>query len=131
MVLGRSVNPVNKTQISDSMTELTATPETFWSSLRDNLLEVIPADTFVFGLIISRGSSRRRRRINHPQRILSDLDCDNYLDVIRQEVDHLVGYPFTVELLGAFDEEEEQDANNRIKTTKVSKKSTSRSNGPL
>ena len=28
------------------MTELTATPETFWSSLREGLLEVIPADTF-------------------------------------------------------------------------------------
>ena len=28
------------------MTQLTATPETFWSSLRENLLEVIPADTF-------------------------------------------------------------------------------------
>ena len=28
------------------MSQTTSSPETFWSSLRDNLLEVIPADTF-------------------------------------------------------------------------------------
>jgi len=132
MVLGRSVNPVNKTQISDSMTELTATPETFWSSLRDNLLEVIPADTFRvwFDNIRVGRLDEDGCELITPNEFSAIWIRDNYLDVIRQEADRLVGYPFTVELLGAFDEEEEQDANNRIKTTKVSKKPSNRSNGP-
>ena len=122
----RSVNPVNKTQISDSMTELTATPETFWSSLRDNLLEVIPADTFRvwFDNIRVGRLDEDGCELITPNEFSAIWIRDNYLDVIRQEADRLVGYPFTVELLGAFDEEEEQDANNRIKSTKVSKKST-------
>ena len=113
MVLGRSVNPVNKTQISDSMTELTATPETFWSSLRDNLLEVIPADTFRvwFDNIRVGRLDEDGCELITPNEFSAIWIRDNYLDVIRQEADRLVGYPFTVELLGAFDDEEEQDGN--------------------
>ena len=52
---------------------------------------------------------------------------DNYLDVIRQEADKLVGYPYSVELLGSYEEDSEQ-SQNRIKQT--SKPKSTRTSGP-
>ena len=52
---------------------------------------------------------------------------DNYLDVIRQEADKLVGYPYSVELLGSYEEDAEQ-SQNRIKQT--SKPKSTRTSGP-
>ena len=129
----RSANPVNKTQISDSMTELTATPETFWSSLRDNLLEVIPADTFRvwFDNIRVGRLDEDGCELITPNEFSAIWIRDNYLDVIRQEADRLVGHPFTVELLGDFDEDDGNlDTNNRLRKSKASTKPSSRSSGP-
>jgi chromosomal replication initiator protein len=52
---------------------------------------------------------------------------DNYLDVIRQEADKLVGYPYSVELLGSYEEDAVQ-SQNRIKQT--SKPKSTRTSGP-
>ena len=55
---------------------------------------------------------------------------DNYLDVIRQEADRLVGRPFTVELLGDLGEgQDEIENNDRFPKKKGSTKS-SRMAGP-
>ena len=49
----------------------------------------------------------------------SHLDRDNYLDVIRQEADRLVGRPYTVDLLGEMAEDaDDNDPNDRLKTQK-------------
>ena len=113
---------MNKTQISDSMTELTATPETFWSSLRDNLLEVIPADTFRvwFDNIRVGRLDEDGCELITPNEFSAIWIRDNYLDVIRQEADRLVGHPFTVELLGDFDEDDGNlDTNNRLRKPRL------------
>ena len=51
---------------------------------------------------------------------------DNYLDVIRQEADRLVGRPYSVDLLGDIDENEDSDvAVGRLnKSTGKNKKSS-------
>lgn len=111
------------------MTQLTATPETFWSSLRENLLEVIPADTFRvwFDNIRVGHMDEDGCELLTPNEFSAIWIRDNYLDVIRQEADKLVGYPYSVELLGSYEDDAEQ-SQNRIKTpTKV--KST-RTTGP-
>ncbi|MBP52442.1 MAG: chromosomal replication initiator protein DnaA [Opitutae bacterium] len=92
--------------------ELTS-PELFWSSLREQLLEVIPADTFRVWF--------DNMRVGHldedgcelitPNEFSAIWIRDNYLDVIRQEADRLVGHPFTVELLGDLNEEEANKQN--------------------
>ena len=114
------------------MSSPVSTPDTFWSSLREQLLEVIPADTFRVWF--------DNMRVGHldedgcelitPNEFSAIWIRDNYLDVIRQEADRLVGHPFTVELLGDIGEgNQELDINNRNKK-KATKTSSSRLTGP-
>ena len=102
------------------MTELTATPETFWSSLREGLLEVIPADTFRvwFDNIRVGHMDDDGCELITPNEFSAIWIRDNYLDVIRQEADRLVGYPYTVELLGAYEDETEVSSSNRLASSK-------------
>jgi len=111
------------------MTQLTATPETFWSSLRENLLEVIPADTFRvwFDNIRVGHMDEDGCELLTPNEFSAIWIRDNYLDVIRQEADKLVGYPYSVELLGSYEEDAEQ-SQNRIKQS--SKPKSTRTSGP-
>jgi chromosomal replication initiator protein len=111
------------------MNQLTATPETFWSSLRENLLEVIPADTFRvwFDNIRVGHMDEDGCELLTPNEFSAIWIRDNYLDVIRQEADKLVGYPYSVELLGSYEEDSEQ-SQNRIKQT--SKPKSTRTSGP-
>ena len=111
------------------MTQLTATPETFWSSLRENLLEVIPADTFRvwFDNIRVGHMDEDGCELLTPNEFSAIWIRDNYLDVIRQEADKLVGYPYSVELLGSYEEDSEQ-SQNRFKQT--SKPKSTRTSGP-
>ena len=111
------------------MTQLTATPEAFWSSLRENLLEVIPADTFRvwFDNIRVGHMDEDGCELLTPNEFSAIWIRDNYLDVIRQEADKLVGYPYSVELLGSYEEDSEQ-SQNRIKQT--SKPKSTRTSGP-
>ena len=111
------------------MTQLTATPETFWSSLRENLLEVIPADTFRvwFDNIRVGHMDEDGCELLTPNEFSAIWIRDNYLDVIRQEADKLVGYPYSVELLGSYEDDSEQSQNRIKPPTKV--KST-RTTGP-
>lgn len=110
--------------------ELTS-PELFWSSLREQLLEVIPADTFRVWF--------DNMRVGHldedgcelitPNEFSAIWIRDNYLDVIRQEADRLVGHPFTVELLGDLNEEANKESSDRYNLSQKST-STSRMKGP-
>jgi len=111
------------------MTQLTATPETFWSSLRENLLELIPADTFRvwFDNIRVGHMDEDGCELLTPNEFSAIWIRDKYLDVIRQEADKLVGYPYSVELLGSYEEDAEQ-SQNRIKQT--SKPKSTRTSGP-
>ena len=113
------------------MTQSTATPETFWSSLRENLLEVIPADTFRvwFDNIRVGHMDEDGCELLTPNEFSAIWIRDNYLDVIRQEADKLVGYPYSVELLGSYEDDESKDAHhNRIKTNARPK--STRTSGP-
>ena len=114
------------------MTELTATPETFWSSLREGLLEVIPADTFRvwFDNIRVGHMDDDGCELITPNEFSAIWIRDNYLDVIRQEADRLVGYPYTVELLGAYDEESEVSSSNRLTPLSKKKSSSTQRNRP-
>ena len=116
------------------MTDLITTPEAFWNSLREQLLDVIPADTFRVWF-----DNMRVGRIDDdgceliaPNEFSAIWIRDNYLDVIRQEADRLVGRPYTVDLLGDIDENDDQDAAaGRVnKTSGKNKKSASRLSGP-
>ncbi|MEK9632666.1 MAG: DnaA N-terminal domain-containing protein, partial [Opitutae bacterium] len=80
------------------MSQTTSSPETFWSSLREHLLEVIPPDTFRVWF-----DNMRVGRLDEdgceliaPNEFSAIWIRDNYLDVIRREADRLVGRPFTV-----------------------------------
>ena len=69
------------------MTDLITTPETFWNSLREQLLEVIPADTFRVwfdNMRIGRLDDDGCELIA-PNEFSAIWIRDNYLDVIRQE----------------------------------------------
>lgn len=113
------------------MTQSTATPDTFWSSLRENLLEVIPADTFRvwFDNIRVGHMDEDGCELLTPNEFSAIWIRDNYLDVIRQEADKLVGYPYSVELLGSYEDEEESETpQNRLKHT--SKQKSTRTAGP-
>jgi len=113
------------------MTQLTTTPETFWSSLRENLLEVIPADTFRvwFDNIRVGHMDEDGCELLTPNEFSAIWIRDNYLDVIRQESDKLVGYPYSVELLGSYEDDgENENIQNRLKHT--SKLKSTRSSGP-
>ena len=116
------------------MTDLISTPETFWSSLREQLLDVIPADTFRVWF-----DNMRVGRLDDdgceliaPNEFSAIWSRDNYLDLIRQEADRLVGRPYTVDLLGDIGEEDSDGAgNDRLKTSKTkSSKNRSRITGP-
>ena len=116
------------------MTDLISTPETFWSSLREQLLDVIPADTFRVWF-----DNMRVGRLDDdgceliaPNEFSAIWIRDNYLDLIRQEADRLVGRPYTVDLLGDIGEEDSDGAgNDRLKTSKTkSSKNKSRITGP-
>jgi chromosomal replication initiator protein len=113
------------------MTQSTATPDTFWSSLRENLLEVIPADTFRvwFDNIRVGHMDEDGCELLTPNEFSAIWIRDNYLDVIRQEADKLVGYPYSVELLGSYDDEEAKDVpQNRLKHP--AKQKSTRTTGP-
>ena len=116
------------------MTDLISTPETFWNSLREQLLDVIPADTFRVWF-----DNMRVGRLDDdgceliaPNEFSAIWIRDNYLDLIRQEADRLVGRPYTVDLLGDIGEEDSDGAgNDRLKTSKTkSSKNKSRITGP-
>lgn len=113
------------------MSQTTSSPETFWSSLREHLLEVIPPDTFRVWF-----DNMRVGRLDEdgceliaPNEFSAIWIRDNYLDVIRREADRLVGHPFTIELLGDLSEPEVSD---RLKdsSTKSTTKKGSRLSGP-
>jgi chromosomal replication initiator protein len=114
------------------MSQTTSSPETFWSSLREHLLDVIPPDTFRVWF-----DNMRVGRLDEdgceliaPNEFSAIWIRDNYLDVIRREADRLVGHPFTIELLGELGETS-TDGNDRMKTSaKTSAKSRSRLTGP-
>jgi len=115
------------------MTDLITTPETFWSSLREQLLDVIPADTFRVWF-----DNMRVGRLDDdgceliaPNEFSAIWIRDNYLDVIRQEADRLVGRPYTVDLLGDLGEDEDSQVsgkdrigNKKTKTSKGSNRIT-------
>ena len=116
------------------MSQTTSTPETFWNSLREQLLEVIPADTFRVwfdNMRVGRLDEDGCELIT-PNEFSAIWIRDNYLDVIRQEADRLVGRPFTVELLGDLtDEDEDGFKSDRFSTAKDQRrKSSSRVTGP-
>ena len=116
------------------MSQTTSTPETFWNSLREQLLEVIPADTFRVwfdNMRVGRLDEDGCELIT-PTEFSAIWIRDNYLDVIRQEADRLVGHPFTVELLGDLaDEDEDGFKSDRFPSAKDSKqKGSSRVTGP-
>jgi chromosomal replication initiator protein len=114
------------------MSQTTSSPETFWSSLRDNLLEVIPADTFRVwfdNIRVGRLDDDGCELIT-PNEFSAIWIRDNYLDIIRREADRLVARPFTVELLGDIgtDSSSGGDRISSIPTPKTASKS--RMTGP-
>jgi len=114
------------------MSQATSTPDTFWSSLREQLLDVIPPDTFRVWF-----DNMRVGRLDEdgceliaPNEFSAIWIRDNYLDIIRREADRLVGHPFTIELLGELSELP-VDGNDRMKSSaKPSGKRSSRLSGP-
>ena len=114
------------------MSQTTSSPETFWSSLREHLLDVIPPDTFRVWF-----DNMRVGRLDEdgceliaPNEFSAIWIRDNYLDIIRREADRLVGHPFTIELLGELGEAA-PDGNDRMKKSeKKSTQSRSRLTGP-
>ena len=115
------------------MTELIASPETFWNSLREQLLEVIPADTFRVwfdNMRVGRLDEDGCELIT-PNEFSAIWIRDNYLDVIRHEADKLVGRPYTVDLLGDIENSEEVNSHDRLSSSKSkSSRKTSRVSGP-
>ena len=114
------------------MSQTTSSPETFWSSLREHLLDVIPPDTFRVWF-----DNMRVGRLDEdgceliaPNEFSAIWIRDNYLDIIRREADRLVGHPFTIELLGELGETV-ADGSDRMKIAdSKSNKSHSRLTGP-
>ena len=114
------------------MSQTTSSPETFWSSLREHLLDVIPPDTFRVWF-----DNMRVGRLDEdgceliaPNEFSAIWIRDNYLDIIRREADRLVGHPFTIELLGELGETV-ADGSDRMKISDPkSNKSHSRLTGP-
>lgn len=114
------------------MSQTTSSPETFWSSLRDNLLEVIPADTFRvwFDNIRVGRLDEDGCELITPNEFSAIWIRDNYLDIIRREADRLVARPFTVELLGDLGDEPTATGDRISSIPTPSKKSKSRVIGP-
>ena len=119
--------------VNKFMTELIASPETFWNSLREQLLEVIPADTFRVwfdNMRVGRLDEDGCELIT-PNEFSAIWIRDNYLDVIRHEADKLVGRPYTVDLLGDIENLEEVNAHDRLSSSNSkSSRKTSRVSGP-
>ena len=117
------------------MSLTTSSPETFWNSLREHLLDVIPADTFRVwfdNMRVGRLDQDGCELIT-PNEFSAIWIRDNYLDVIKQEADRLVGRPFTVELLGDLGEETQSDSQENDRLTHQQnnpKKSSPRISGP-
>lgn len=114
------------------MSQTTSTPETFWSSLRDNLLEVIPADTFRvwFDNIRVGRLDEDGCELITPNEFSAIWIRDNYLDVIRREADRLVARPFTVELLGDIGDESLNGGDRMSSLPTPNSPSISRISGP-
>ncbi len=105
------------------MSQTTSTPETFWNSLREQLLEVIPADTFRVwfdNMRVGRLDEDGCELIT-PNEFSAIWIRDNYLDVIRHEADKLVGRPYTVDLLGDIENSEEVNAHDRLSSSNLQK----------
>ena len=114
------------------MSQTTSSPETFWSSLRDNLLEVIPADTFRvwFDNIRVGRLDEDGCELITPNEFSAIWIRDNYLDIIRREADRLVARPFTVELLGDLGDEPTATGDRISSIPTPNQKSNSRIIGP-
>jgi chromosomal replication initiator protein len=114
------------------MSQTTSSPETFWSSLRDNLLEVIPADTFRvwFDNIRVGRLDEDGCELITPNEFSAIWIRDNYLDIIRREADRLVARPFTVELLGDIGNESSGSNDRMSPIPSTNTKSSSRMTGP-
>ena len=114
------------------MSQTTSTPETFWSSLRDNLLEVIPADTFRvwFDNIRVGRLDEDGCELITPNEFSAIWIRDNYLDIIRREADRLVARPFTVELLGDIGNDPASGGDRMSSIPTPNAPSTSRMTGP-
>jgi len=114
------------------MSQTTSSPETFWSSLRDNLLEVIPADTFRvwFDNIRVGRLDEDGCELITPNEFSAIWIRDNYLDIIRREADRLVARPFTVELLGDIGNESSSSNDRMSPLPSSNTKSSSRMTGP-
>ena len=114
------------------MSQTTSTPETFWSSLRDNLLEVIPADTFRvwFDNIRVGRLDEDGCELITPNEFSAIWIRDNYLDIIRREADRLVARPFTVELLGDIGSEPSNGGDRMSSIPNPQVPSSSRVTGP-
>jgi len=114
------------------MSQTTSSPETFWSSLRDNLLEVIPADTFRvwFDNIRVGRLDEDGCELITPNEFSAIWIRDNYLDIIRREADRLVARPFTVELLGDIGNESSSTNDRMSPIPSSNTKSSSRMTGP-
>ena len=94
-------------------------------------MEVIPADTFRvwFDNIRVGHLDEDGCELITPNEFSAIWIRDNYLDVIRQEADRLVGRPFTVELLGDIGgSNADNEVNDRLKP-KTSRNNT-RLTGP-
>ena len=114
------------------MSHTTSDPEIFWSSLRDNLLEVIPADTFRVwfdNIRVGRLDDDGCELIT-PNEFSAIWIRDNYLDIIRREADRLVARPFTIELLGDIGNESSLGTDRISSIPSPKNKSSTRSNGP-
>ena len=114
------------------MSQTTSSPETFWSSLRDNLLEVIPADTFRvwFDNIRVGRLDEDGCELITPNEFSAIWIRDNYLDIIRREADRLVARPFTVELLGDIGDDSSSSSDRMSSIPTPNPKSGSRMTGP-
>ena len=114
------------------MSQTTSSPETFWSSLRDNLLEVIPPDTFRvwFDNIRVGRLDEDGCELITPNEFSAIWIRDNYLDIIRREADRLVARPFTVELLGDIGDESSSSTDRMSSIPTPNPKSSSRMTGP-
>ena len=114
------------------MSQTTSSPETFWSSLRDNLLEVIPPDTFRvwFDNIRVGRLDEDGCELITPNEFSAIWIRDNYLDIIRREADRLVARPFTVELLGDIGNESSSSTDRMSSIPTPNPKSSSRMTGP-
>ena len=114
------------------MPQTTSSPETFWSSLREHLLDVIPPDTFRVwfdNMKVGRLDEDGCELIA-PNEFSAIWIRDNYLDIIRREADRLVGRPFTIELLGELGDSPNESSDRMKPATKSSSKSGSRLSGP-